>query len=112
MDIRQDPYWEAHPKKVEEDKKQDERGLYLHPEVYGQPKEKGIEYAHRPPEPRTSDAAEAAGKAGDGKPVAPVNYIKLPCLMLQAIRHWKLSPQRAQSFFFSVCSVVKPVITA
>ena len=36
--------------KVEEDKPQDERGLYLHPEVYGQPQEKGIVYARRPPE--------------------------------------------------------------
>ena len=29
---------------------EDERGYYLYPEGYGQPKEKGIEYAHRPPE--------------------------------------------------------------
>lgn len=35
---------------MEEDKPADERGLYLHPEEYGQPKEKGIEDAHRPPE--------------------------------------------------------------
>ncbi|OFW31338.1 MAG: hypothetical protein A3J28_00800 [Acidobacteria bacterium RIFCSPLOWO2_12_FULL_60_22] len=48
--IRHDPYLEAHRMKVEEDKPQDERGLYLHPEVYGQPQEKGIVYAHRPPE--------------------------------------------------------------
>ena len=56
--IRQDPYLEAHPMKVEEDKPQDERGLYLHPEVYGQPKEKGIEYAHEKPKPPAPPLAE------------------------------------------------------
>jgi hypothetical protein len=49
--IRQDAYAEAHPIKVEEEKSEKERGLYLHPELYGQPKEKAIHYAHRPPEP-------------------------------------------------------------
>jgi len=46
--IRQDAYAKAHPISVEEDKSQKERGYYLYPELYGQPKEKGIEFAHRP----------------------------------------------------------------
>ncbi|OFV96997.1 MAG: hypothetical protein A3H94_06075 [Acidobacteria bacterium RIFCSPLOWO2_02_FULL_60_20] len=55
--IRQDPYAEAHRIKVEEDKPADERGYYLHPEDYGQPKEKGINYAHRPPDAGGSKAS-------------------------------------------------------
>ena len=50
--IRHDPYMNAHPMKVEEDKPQGDRGLYLNPEEYGQPREKGIGDAHRPPEPK------------------------------------------------------------
>ena len=56
--VRQDPYAEAHRIKVEEDKSSDERGFYLHPEAYGQPKERGIGYAHRPPETPASDAGQ------------------------------------------------------
>jgi len=40
--IRQDPYANAHRIVVEEDKSVIERGLYLSPEVYGQPAEKSI----------------------------------------------------------------------
>lgn len=40
--IRQDPYAEKHRIQVEEDKNPEERGKYLHPELYGQPKEKSI----------------------------------------------------------------------
>jgi len=46
--IRQDPYANLHRIKVEEDKPADERGLYLHPDAYGQPEEKGISYSKRP----------------------------------------------------------------
>jgi len=35
--VRHDPYAEAHRIPVEEDKPPDERGAYLHPEVYDQP---------------------------------------------------------------------------
>src|SRR5438309_3670708 len=35
--IRHDPYAEQHRSPVEQDKPADERGLYLHPELYGQP---------------------------------------------------------------------------
>lgn len=40
--IRHDPYSEQHRTPVEEDKPQEERGLYLHPELYGQPESKQI----------------------------------------------------------------------
>ncbi len=40
--IRQDPYAEAHRICVEEEKPDDEKGYYLHPEIYGQPSEKNV----------------------------------------------------------------------
>ncbi len=42
--IRQDAFAKENRIKVEVDKKADERGKYLHPEVFNQPKEKGIDY--------------------------------------------------------------------
>lgn len=46
--IRRDAYAEAHRIQVEEDKPEKERGSYLHPEVHGQPEEKGVEWARNP----------------------------------------------------------------
>ena len=46
--IRQDPWAEANRIPVEEDKAAEEHGFYLSPESYGQPKEKGIEWARNP----------------------------------------------------------------
>jgi hypothetical protein len=40
--IRKDPWANAHPIQVEEDKPDKERGYYLHPDVYGRSEEKGI----------------------------------------------------------------------
>jgi len=45
--VRQDPYALAHPLQPEQDKPADEKGKYLHPEVYGQPESKGIGYEHQ-----------------------------------------------------------------
>jgi len=45
--IRRDAYAKAHPIVVEEEKTDLERGLYLHPEAFGQPEEKGIDSARR-----------------------------------------------------------------
>jgi hypothetical protein len=44
--IRQDPYANAHPIVVEEEKPANEKGYYLHPKEWGQPEEKGIESLH------------------------------------------------------------------
>ncbi|MBC8096506.1 MAG: hypothetical protein H7Y43_11910 [Akkermansiaceae bacterium] len=44
--IRQDAYANAHRIPVEELKTK-ERGFYLHPALFGQPGEKGVEWAHR-----------------------------------------------------------------
>jgi hypothetical protein len=46
--IRHDPYANAHRVPVEEDKPEAERGSYLHPQLYGQPEEKGIEWVIQP----------------------------------------------------------------
>lgn len=46
--IRQDAWVKAHPMKVEEEKSVEERGYYLHPELYGAPKEKSIERIRHP----------------------------------------------------------------
>ena len=46
--IRQDAWANANRIPVEEDKNARERGFYLHPELYGQPDEKQIEWARHP----------------------------------------------------------------
>jgi hypothetical protein len=46
--IRQDPWADAHRLPVEEDKPGVERGSYLHPDVYGQPEKKSVEWARQP----------------------------------------------------------------
>lgn len=40
--VRKDPYAEVHRVQVEVEKNDNEKGLFLHPEEYGQPKERGI----------------------------------------------------------------------
>lgn len=44
--VRQDAYANAHRIPVEEDKPSAERGYYLHPDAFGQPRSKGIEVAN------------------------------------------------------------------
>jgi hypothetical protein len=46
--IRQDAWANAHRIPVEEQKDARERGFYIHPELYGAPQEKQIEWAHNP----------------------------------------------------------------
>ncbi|MBI4914341.1 MAG: hypothetical protein HY825_00710 [Acidobacteria bacterium] len=48
--IRHDAYAEAHRILVEEDKPANERSFYLHPDVFGQPEERGVEWARNPEE--------------------------------------------------------------
>jgi hypothetical protein len=44
--IRHDALAKAHPLTVEEEKPESQRGLFLNPEHYGQPKSKGIAFVH------------------------------------------------------------------
>lgn len=46
--VRQDAYARAHPLQVEVGKSEHERGFYIHPELYGAPEEKGMEWARYP----------------------------------------------------------------
>ena len=46
--IRQDAYANKNRIKVEEAKSEKERGYYLHPEVFNQPEENGVEWARNP----------------------------------------------------------------
>ena len=46
--VRQDAWANAHRIPVEEPKSQKERGFYLHPELFGAPKEKGIAWSRHP----------------------------------------------------------------
>jgi hypothetical protein len=55
--IRQDAYANAHRIPVEQDKTGPEKGSYLHPELFGQPKEKSVEWATKP-ESRQSSQSE------------------------------------------------------
>jgi hypothetical protein len=47
--IRKDPWANANRIEVEQDKPDKERGYYLHPDIYGQPEEKGISHLLFPP---------------------------------------------------------------
>lgn len=46
--IRQDAYANKHRIPVDEEKSEQERGYYLHPDVFNQAEEKGIEWARHP----------------------------------------------------------------
>jgi len=46
--IRQDAWANAHRIPVEQQKAADERGYYLHPELFGQPAQKGVQWARDP----------------------------------------------------------------
>jgi hypothetical protein len=46
--VRQDAYAKAHPLVVEQQKPANERGFYIHPELFGQPGEKQTEWGRRP----------------------------------------------------------------
>jgi hypothetical protein len=46
--LRSDAVMRKHPFKPEEDKLELERGFYVTPELFDQPEERGIEWAHNP----------------------------------------------------------------
>ncbi len=57
--VRNDPWVRAHGIQAEQDKPAAERGTYLQPELYGQPREKGSAYSPAPQQPATSQPAPA-----------------------------------------------------
>ena len=69
--VRQDAYAEAHRIKVEEEKTGEERGTYLHPEAFGQPKEKGVTHARQQPTSTPQPKPETSKEATTAKRTAP-----------------------------------------
>ncbi|MFL6379847.1 MAG: hypothetical protein ACJ72S_00980 [Nitrososphaeraceae archaeon] len=59
--IRRDPWANANRIQLEEDKPDKERGYYLHPDLYAQPEEKGINHLLFPKDKR-EELARAAHK--------------------------------------------------
>jgi hypothetical protein len=57
--IRHDPWAEAHRIQVEQQKPEAERGRYLHPELYGQPKDRAVGWIE---EDEAASAAAAEGR--------------------------------------------------
>ena len=81
--IRQDPYAEANRIPVEEDKSEEERGLYLHPEAYGFDQTRGIDRLRLSLEKKAELAAETAQRPSDKlerpvQPKAPQRELSLP----------------------------------
>jgi len=74
--IRQDAYAKADPMVVEQEKNPQERGEYIHPELYGAPEEKSIEWARNPAwrmqvqELRAKQLAQARNAAASASPSA------------------------------------------
>jgi hypothetical protein len=60
--IRQDAFAEANRIQVEVEKSPQDRGLYLHPEAFGQPAEKGIDWRHSPEATAQERAALSASE--------------------------------------------------
>ncbi len=61
--VRQDAYAKAHPLVVEQAKPANERGFYMHPELYGQPGEKQTEWGRHPKMMRHLKAMQEARKS-------------------------------------------------
>jgi hypothetical protein len=66
--IRQDAYANANRIVVEEDKSAQEQGFFLHPAVFGEPEEQGIQWANRPEAMRQMQAERTALEAGTLSP--------------------------------------------
>ncbi len=75
--VRQDAYAKANPLVVEQEKEARLRGFYIHPELYGAPAEKQIEWARHPQmmkkmqEMRARQSAAAQQSAPTQQPIAP-----------------------------------------
>ncbi|MGH9803383.1 MAG: hypothetical protein ACRD82_23720, partial [Blastocatellia bacterium] len=71
--VRQDAYANKNRIRVEEDKPEAERGTYLHPDVFNQPEEKGVNWARNPGLMRELKESRERSLRGEPepKPVAP-----------------------------------------
>ncbi len=60
--VRQDAYAKAHPMVAEQEKPLNERGYYIHPELYGQPEQRQTEWGRRPERMRQMEAMRERAK--------------------------------------------------
>jgi hypothetical protein len=67
--VRQDAFAKAHPLVVEEEKLLPERGHYIHPELYGAPEERGIQWARH--QQLMKKMKERTAKQAKAAPVRP-----------------------------------------
>jgi hypothetical protein len=74
--VRQDAYAKAHPLVVEEQKEPRLQGFYIHPELYGAPEEKQIEWARHPGMMKQMKAKRGAPPASPLIPLAPVLLLR------------------------------------
>jgi hypothetical protein len=71
--VRQDAYAKANPLVVEQEKEARLRGFYIHPELYGAPTEKQIEWARHPQMMKKIKEMEARQLAATRKQAVPRN---------------------------------------
>jgi trimeric autotransporter adhesin len=71
--VRLDAFAKAHPLVVEQEKEARVRGFYIHPELYGAPPEKQIEWARHPQMMKKLQAMQAKQLAAAQKQTAPRN---------------------------------------
>jgi hypothetical protein len=71
--VRQDAYAKAHPLVVEKEKDARLKGFYIHPELYGAPGEKQIEWARHPQMMKRIKETQAKQLAASQKQAAPRN---------------------------------------
>jgi hypothetical protein len=69
--VRQDAYAKAKPLVVEQEKDARLRGFYIHPELYGAPPEKQIEWARHPQTMKKMQEMRARQSAAAQQPIAP-----------------------------------------
>jgi hypothetical protein len=71
--VRQDAYAKANPLVVEQEKEARLRGFYIHPELYGAPPEKQIEWARHPQMMKKMKEMRAKQLAASQKQAVPQN---------------------------------------
>jgi DNA-binding winged helix-turn-helix (wHTH) protein len=71
--VRQDAYAKANPLVIEQEKEPRLRGFYIHPELYGAPAEKQIEWARHPQTMKKIQEMRAKQLAASQKQAAPRN---------------------------------------
>ena len=72
--VRQDAFAKANPLIVEEEKEPRLKGFYIHPEYYGAPPEKQIEWARHPEMLKQAKAMRARMNARQAKPTAHLQH--------------------------------------